>query len=390
MKKEIEKKLQEIYLLLTQLDIEHYSLLLDSGGKLLFLYEYGKHTNNKAVISNFEIELIKFTENFSNTPSTTFCSGMAGNIWLLEYFKNENIIDDLLSEIKTELNESFLTWGQNFLKVKNYDFLHGLIGLLHAGNYCEVINQSIIKELADEMLKDLKFESNTNFILDWLPEKEDDPSVEKINFGLAHGLPSAMIVLSNISAIDMKYKKAAIGISNFIFENSRKAEQRSLYSSIIYDRKQNDFESRLAWCYGDLGISLAFWQVGKKLSIEQYKAEAIRIMKHNANRIDLVENSVNDCGLCHGSAGIAHIFRRFWWETNETIFKETADFWTLQTLKMATNTGGLAGYCVHRNIGEQKWINDYGLLEGIAGIGLSLLSSIQDTSTNWDECLMMS
>lgn len=72
-------------------------------------------------------------------------------------------------------------------------------------------------------------------------------------------------------------------------------------------------------------------------------------------------------------------------------FKETAKHWIDLTLGMAFKPDGLAGYKVWRNIkNRQSWINDAGLLEVIAGIGLTLISTISDIEPKWDECLLLS
>jgi lantibiotic biosynthesis protein len=262
---------------------------------------------------------------------------------------------------------------------------------LYAANYAEVFDKAVIQKMTDAMLKDLIDEGDSSFFYDWMPDKEyDEPNNEKINIGLAHGIPAAMIVLSNMKDIDEKYAKAAIRIGNFIFNHRKKTVKESFYDSILFDRKNAETDSRLGWCYGDLGIALAFWQTGKILQHQDFKNEALRIMEQACKRTDSTSNAVNDCGLCHGSAGVAHIFRRFWWETNNEAFKKAADYWTQQTLDMSKHSEGLAGYRVYRAVGEQKWINDFGLLEGIGGIGLSLLGAIEKEPTRWDQSLIIS
>jgi lantibiotic biosynthesis protein len=387
----ILKKLDQIYTLLQTHTTTEYQLYSESGGKLLFLYHYSQYTNNPEVVEAFENELTLFVANFSSAPAISFCSGAAGNIWLLEYFKKENIIDDLFIDIKSNINENFNAWAQAFIDIKNYDFLHGLIGLLYAGNYCEVFNKNAVVQFTNKMLQDLQLAGNTHYFRDWNNDIEKEKSsAEKINLGLAHGLPSAIIALVNLSQLDNRYATIATSIANFIYENKREIEGISLYSDALLDKKQKTYNSRLAWCYGDLGIALSFWQLGKKLNTKKFKDEAIRIMKHSASRRDVKENAVNDCGLCHGSAGIAHIYRRFWWETQEPLFKETADFWTAKTIEMAIHENGLAGYTIYRATKDREETINCGLLEGIAGIGLSLLAALQEEPSNWDQCLMMS
>jgi lantibiotic biosynthesis protein len=392
MKDKIEHKLKEIYHVLKEHNAPYHALYTDTGGKLLFLYEYAKYTNDTEVIKHFEATLTELAENMNQTNSTTFCSGFAGNMWLLEYFKNEGIIDDLLLEIGADLNVYIKNWGQEFINAKNYDFLHGLLGIIYAGNYCKVVDKTVIKELTDGMLKDLISENEISYFTDWMPNKEEDPEhEEKINLGLAHGIPSAMVTLALLKDLGPSYVKAAEGIAEFIIDTKKKNPKDSLYCSVLYDRKDDSINSRLGWCYGDLGIALTLWQTGKLLQKQKYQDEALAIMNHANNRKDLNINAIRDCGLCHGSAGVAHIFNRFYWETGDKAFKSTADYWTQVTLDMAThNDEGLAGYAAYRAVGDTPWILEYGLLEGIGGIGLALLGSLNNESVSWDQCMMIS
>jgi hypothetical protein len=105
-------------------------------------------------------------------------------------------------------------------------------------------------------------------------------------------------------------------------------------------------------------------------------------------RRNLQENYVMDAGLCHGTAGIGHIFYRMWRNTRMLEFKNAADYWMNETLKMAKFEDGLTGYKTWH--GKSGWINSYGLLEGIAGIGLALLTYYYEIEPTWDECLLLS
>ena len=148
--------------------------------------------------------------------------------------------------------------------------------------------------------------------------------------------------------------------------------------------------TRLAWCYGDLGVCCALWQVAQQFDNATLKAHVIEIMTHAATRRDLTENSVYDAGLCHGASGIAHIFNRFYQATNNPTFKEAALYWFEQTLQMDTFADGLAGYKACVNISDAEYENCTGLLEGIAGTGLALIAAVADFEPNWDECLLIS
>ena len=69
--------------------------------------------------------------------------------------------------------------------------------------------------------------------------------------------------------------------------------------------------------------------------------------------------------------------------------KDAAAYWINQTLCMARFEDGLAGYKTWQG-DKRGFQNEYGLLEGIAGIGLALLSFLSDEDPTWDECLLLS
>ena len=149
---------------------------------------------------------------------------------------------------------------------------------------------------------------------------------------------------------------------------------------------------RLAWCHGDLGIGLSLWKAGVITGNELWKREALEIFNHASKRRDIQENHIKDGCVCHGTASAAHVFRRMWWETRQSQYHETAEYWIKQTLNFAKHNDGVAGYKAWLgDITTAKGGNDeFGLLSGVTGIGLALMSALSDEPLHWDECLLMS
>ena len=176
----------------------------------------------------------------------------------------------------------------------------------------------------------------------------------------------------------------------FILSN-KLDNKESIFPSIceiVDDEKQ--ISSRLAWCYGDLGISIALWQAGDALKDESIKQDAIDICLHTIKRKTKEETKVVDAGICHGSSGIALIYNRMYFYTGIKEFKEAANYWIRETLNLATFKDGLAGYKSYQSEQTGGWKNDYSLLEGVSGIGLALLSHISNEEPYWDRCLLLS
>mgnify|MGYP000993101183 CR=1 FL=1 len=99
------------------------------------------------------------------------------------------------------------------------------------------------------------------------------------------------------------------------------------------------------------------------------------------------ETIVFDAGICHGSAGVAHIFNKMAHYTNNVIFKEAADYWIKKTLEFAHHKDGIGGYKSYTHT-DEKWKKEVGFLEGSIGIGL-VLSSYITGNFDWDYCLML-
>src|SRR5262249_31072375 len=91
--------------------------------------------------------------------------------------------------------------------------------------------------------------------------------------------------------------------------------------------------TRIAWCYGDLGIATALMMAATSVKNRNWRTEALRIAKSVARR-SIRNSGVMDCGLCHGAAGVAHIFNRLFQSTGEPVFKEASQKWFRHLLRM--------------------------------------------------------
>ena len=94
--------------------------------------------------------------------------------------------------------------------------------------------------------------------------------------------------------------------------------------------------------------------------------------------------------LCHGSAGVAHIYWNLFLNTHVPEFLETVDFWLNVTMQMAKNNNCLTGLKTWRNkkFGGSMKLDT--LLEGISGIGLVFLSYLKSDEIVWDESILLS
>jgi lantibiotic modifying enzyme len=146
----------------------------------------------------------------------------------------------------------------------------------------------------------------------------------------------------------------------------------------------------MGWCYGDLGIAISFIVAGNIVRNTQLLSDGIETAYKTLNRKDLVINSVRDIGFCHGTVGIGHIYNRLFHYTGCNEFKEASKYWYLKTVEISDHKHGLKAWRFDQSSGCQKWEAEYGLLEGLAGVGLSLISSISEVEPKWDKILLLS
>ena len=68
----------------------------------------------------------------------------------------------------------------------------------------------------------------------------------------------------------------------------------------------------MAWCYGDLGIAIALYHANQILNNEEVEREYIELLHKSLKRKDKSISMVEDISVCHGSFGLALIFKKFY------------------------------------------------------------------------------
>ncbi|AXT51766.1 hypothetical protein D1818_13275 [Aquimarina sp. BL5] len=400
--KVLKEKLKEIHHILKEnyTNKEHLGVLSGISGISLFQFYYARFIEDEQ-IADIGVAVISETIQRMNDGYSfpSFCTGIAGAGWVLELLNEEEFIDidndELLSDLDTYLLESM----KSDIKNEYFDFLHGAIGYGYYffKRYQNTASDSLKQKYAAYLhllIEALKESARTDQRgVFWMYELHKKDKLHGANLSLSHGMASVINFLSRLYTYEEfqeSIKDLLIGAADFMISYKYPDESNSsLFPSWVYPEMDEYTNSRLAWCYGDLGIGISLWRVGKALDNDKYQELAIHILKYAAKRRDAEEARIHDTGLCHGMFGIITIFNHMYIETKEEIFKETADFWMGEALKMDTYKDGYAGYKQWRGDLEQ-WKNESNLLEGIAGIGLSIISYLTPSENQWNECLMIS
>ncbi len=244
--------------------------------------------------------------------------------------------EDALSEVDIRLLDQFKIENN---RDHNYDLFSGIVGI---GIYwIERLprNRAIlgIQETV-EALKSISIETSSG--ITWFtpsslippPQKESAPS-GYYNLGVAHGVPGVISFLAQAASQELNNgikEKASMlleGSVKWLLSQQRPLDSLSRYSSWITSRGDCG-DSRLAWCYGDLGIAAILQFVAQRTQNSIWMAEANSI----ANKCVLrkARTGVFDAPLCHGALGIAHIYNRMFQSHRHEIFEDESISWALR------------------------------------------------------------
>ena len=105
----------------------------------------------------------------------------------------------------------------------------------------------------------------------------------------------------------------------------------------------------------------------------------------------ILQNKITDFNelysptLCHGTLGVAHIINKLFDLLGDDKLKATANYWYEQSNIILNSATGYKHLDDDDNFREK-----HGILHGIEGIGLALLSSIHPNCDRWDSIMLLS
>lgn len=374
---EKDKVLNDIYLQIREyLDrkpVLDYSLLGQDFGCIMFLYFYSRKYNISTDIADGYLDRM-LGGMLQSMTCGSYCNGLAGLGLGLRILEDESFItgvEDALDNMDGRLKESFQTMLSNY----EIDFLHGCIGvgfylLTRRNGRCEEMLYSLIDLLDAKAIRQ-------NDRIYW--EINDEEPYKHFNISFSHGAASMMLLLAKMHRHDFgnirndKTEKLLRGTINYILSQKLNPhEYGSFFPTFPKESGVPLRGSRLAWCYGDLGIAMALKETALILEDEELYKTAIQILEFNATRRDVKSTNVIDAELCHGASGVAFVFKTLYGETQNDIFLKAFNYWYSRVINMSKEINGRNTFPTFNN-GNSSWNICYGILDGISGVGLLLL-----------------
>ena len=369
----------------------NYGVYNGEFGRLLFLLYYSRFSEKEEHILLADCYAERLMQQFVEKEKMhSFCSGLSGILYMFEFLREHQIINLDASSVQRFLEDYMVSKMREDFRRNHFDFMHGALGV---GLYFlkRKSNPEIIHELIEFLYHTAeKDEKNNHF--KWVCMVNQEKKLYAYNLALSHGISGIIIFLSRVIQSGMmneKIRELITGSVNFVLSQEKIFSQfGSFFPSYVPIKPQEPaLKSRIAWCYGDLGVGMALWQAGKAMKKSEWEEKGLEILLRSTERRILNDTFVSDAEICHGSAGVAMIFRRMFIETKREAFNDAVSYWINQSLNFSTFKDGLAGYKTREKDG---WRNDYSLLSGISGIGLVLVSYLENDNQDWDELFLMS
>jgi lantibiotic modifying enzyme len=328
-------------------------------------------------------------------------TGFAGVAWAMEHlrgrlFEEDGDEDDPVQEI----DEALAIPLQRSPWPGDYDLITGLVGI--AVYALERLPRpaavSLLSSIVDRLSEraDISEEGAA-----WFTRPEELPEWQRefhprgsYNLGVAHGLPAVVAVLAGAVAAGIEKARPLLHDSTRFLLARRMDPLSSVGScfSTTFAPWEAPTGSRLAWCYGDPGVAAALLAAARAAGEPEWERAAVEVALSAAERPE-PGSGIRDAGLCHGAAGLGHLFNRMYHTTGEERLADAARFWFERTLAFKQPGQGIGGFRTWGVIGEPNelgWRDDAGFLEGTAGVGLALLGALSEVEPAWDRVLAIS
>ena len=335
----------------------------------------------------------------STTPmDPSLYGGFTGIAWATALLEGQLVDSD--EDPNEAIDEALLDYLNRSPWIDDYDLIGGLVGI---GVYAleRLPRPSAVDCLARIVDRlDETAEHNRDGVT-WLTRAQLLPEHQRekcphgyYNVGLAHGVPGVIVLLAQACAAGIAVEKSRPlldGAVAWLLRQRLDSVAVSCFPAWVTPDVEGD-DCRLAWCYGDAGVAAALLVAARSVNEADWEREGIEIARRAAKRKP-ESAGVNDAGLCHGAAGLGHIFNRLFQATGESVFREAGRYWLERTLAMRREGQGIAGFSSYRPVvdgQEEHWEDEVGILEGAAGIALALLAAATDIEPAWDRMLLVS
>ena len=232
---------------------------------------------------------------------------------------------------------------------------------------------------------------------DWPPspwQREQCPN-GYYNLGVAHGIPGIIHFLGEVTATDIidqaRSHELLAGAVDWLLAQQRPKGSQSRFASWVSPGEESK-NSRMAWCYGDLGILSVLLQVARRTGRRDWRGFAEELLNH-CLAWPPDRTGIADAPLCHGAASVAHIFNRIYQTEGDRRCLDAALLWYQRTMAFrqpGTGVGGFSTMTRPDPSAPPAWEASPAFLDGATGVALAFLAAVTPVEPGWDRMLLLS
>jgi hypothetical protein len=204
-----------------------------------------------------------------------------------------------------------------------------------------------------------------------------------INLGISHGIPGLTMFLTKLYPHLLNERQKANILSliedSLAFLDSTQCDNKnySFPGCMDIDFSNIKYKTFLAWCYGDLSIAKLYYEASRTSSrFNLYSEKANVIIQKAFNRELIDELCFKHVGICHGAAGVLMMYNSLISMSAAIDSERNINFWINNVLQQFNNSKNECLSNIHF---------DFSLLDGLSGVGLSLLEMIDSGLCKWKE-----
>jgi lantibiotic modifying enzyme len=367
-----------------------------AAGLALFFSYLDKARPGKGY-DDLAMELLEqgITEMADKSMSPTLYGGFSGVAWVVEHLRGRLFEDEDGEDAVEEVFKALVKLVGLTPWRAQYDLISGLVGygvfalerLPRAGGE-ECLRRVVarLSELAEHGSQGTTWLTGPDLMR---PEDIEMYPTGNYNLGVAHGVPGVIALLGLAQAAGVECRALLDGTVAWLLAQKLPPGSEAVYTYNVSPGITPP--ARLAWCYGDLGIAASLLVAARAVGERSWEAEAVAIARRAAERTNMKEAGMVDAGICHGAAGVGHLFNRLHQATGDPVLGEAARHWIQQALALRRDVG-IGGYQMWVPNDEQElaWQDEPGFLTGATGVGLALLAAATAVEPDWDRVLQVS
>lgn len=327
--------------------------------------------------------------------------GLAGVGWTIEHVSRlltgDVEPDALLEDPISDIDDALIRRLRQTSWEDVYDLIGGLVGIgvyfverLPRPAALEGLGLVVrhLDALAEESWGGLAWHTPPHHI--WSEQRDTFPD-GYYNLGVAHGIPGILQLLAEAIRHGVESTVASRlldGGVKWLAGRERPPDALSRYSCWFVPGREPD-DSRLAWCYGDLGIAAVWLHAGRAVGRSDWVTAALKLLDR-ALEWPVERDRIIDTPLCHGACGVAHVCNRVYHTTGHDRYRIAANKWYTRALQMRVPGEGIAGFPAWRLDKTPHLHPDPSFLAGAIGVVLALSAATCPVEPNWDRLLLIS